>query len=123
MEMMGIPEFGSPCSLNFGESPRGVFNAVGIPAVPHLHGGEIPPAIDGGPDAWFTSDGRQGHDYYTNRSPLAPVIGANEAIYSYPNTQLAAPLWFHDHTLGATRLNVYAGIAGAYYLLDPAQEA
>ena len=32
-------------------------------------------------------------------------------------------IWFHDHLLGATRLNVYAGIAGGYYLLDPAQEA
>jgi hypothetical protein len=28
-----------------------------IPAVPHLHGGEVPPVLDGGPDAWFTSDG------------------------------------------------------------------
>jgi spore coat protein A len=118
---VGIPAPGSECSLNFGESPRGVFNPVGIPAVPHLHGGEIPPVLDGGPDAWFTSaGGLKGHDYYTN--PLVPV-GPNEAVYSYPNTQSAAPLWFHDHTLGATRLNVYAGIAGGYYLLDPAQEA
>jgi FtsP/CotA-like multicopper oxidase with cupredoxin domain len=124
---VGIPGFGTPCSLNFGEDPTkpGTFLAKGIPAVPHLHGGEVPPVLDGGPDAWFTSfngDGvtvEQGHDYYTN--PLVPVA-PNEAVYSYPNTQGQAPLWFHDHTLGATRLNVYAGIAGAYYLLDPAQE-
>src|SRR6185295_11458697 len=31
----------------------------------------------------------------------------------------AAPAWFHDHTLGATRLNVYAGLAGAYLIDDP----
>jgi FtsP/CotA-like multicopper oxidase with cupredoxin domain len=118
---VGIPAFGSECSLNFGESPRLVYNPVGIPAVPHLHGGEVPPVIDGGPDAWFTSDGLiQGHDYYTNPKVKA---AANEAVYSYPNTQTAAPLWFHDHTLGATRLNVYAGIAGAYYLLDSALES
>jgi spore coat protein A len=121
----GIAGFGTMCSLNFGEGPRGVYNPVGIPAVPHLHGGEVPPVLDGGPDAWFTSlnaNGtfEHGHDYYSN--PNVPAL-ANEAVYSYPNGQGAAPLWFHDHTLGATRLNVYAGIAGAYYILDPAQEA
>jgi FtsP/CotA-like multicopper oxidase with cupredoxin domain len=117
---VGIPNFASFCSLNFGEGPRGSFNAVGIPATPHLHGGEVPPAIDGGPDSWFTSDGlAQGHDYYTN--PNVQLTGANQAAYSYPNTQGAAPIWFHDHTLGATRLNVYAGIAGGYYIVDPAE--
>ena len=118
---VGIPAYQSPCSLNFGESPAGVYNPVGIPQVPHLHGGEVPPALDGGPNTWFTSVSgngtvMKGHDYYTN--PLVPAA-ANEAVYSYPNSQSAAPLWFHDHTLGATRLNVYAGIAGGYYLVDP----
>ncbi|HEY6002551.1 MAG TPA: multicopper oxidase domain-containing protein [Anaeromyxobacter sp.] len=127
---VGIPAFHSQCSLNFGEwfDPvlnQGGFNPVGIPAVPHLHGGEVPPVLDGGPDAWFSSDGAmKGHDYYSYSNLLTGVVPAgNEAIYRYPNSQNAAPLWFHDHTLGATRLNVYAGIAGAYYLLDPAQEA
>jgi FtsP/CotA-like multicopper oxidase with cupredoxin domain len=123
---VGIPAFKSECSLNFGEwfnpvTRTGGFNPVGIPAVPHLHGGEVPPVLDGGPDAWFTSDGLlKGHGFYTNPNFAAAT---NEAVYSYPNSQGAAPLWFHDHTLGATRLNVYAGIAGAYYVLDPAQEA
>jgi spore coat protein A len=127
---VGIPAFQSQCSLNFGEyvvdpaTNTRAFNPVGIAAVPHLHGGEVPPVLDGGPDAWFTSFNangtyEHGHDYYTN--PLVPAA-FNEAVYSYPNSQSQAPLWFHDHTLGATRLNVYAGIAGAYYLLDPAQE-
>lgn len=100
------PPPGDPCAENYDGS---------IPAVVHLHGGEVPPEIDGGPDAWFTSDGaKQGHGYYT--FPGAPTNGAT---YKYPNTQEAGPLWFHDHTLGATRLNVYAGLAGAYYLEDP----
>jgi spore coat protein A, manganese oxidase len=86
-----------------------------IPAVPHLHGGEVPPQLDGGPDAWFTSDGAyHGSAYYT-----APGALPNECLYRYPNTQEAAPLWFHDHALGITRLNVYAGLAGAYLLRDP----
>jgi len=86
-----------------------------VPAVPHLHGGEVPPVLDGGPDAWFTSDGLyHGHGYYTKAG-----AATNEAIYRYPNTMEAAPIWFHDHLLGGTRLNVYAGLAGAYPIIDP----
>ncbi len=103
----GIPAFGSPCAQNY---------AGPVPAVVHLHGGEVPPKIDGGPDAWFTSDGlHHGHGYYSE-----PGATGNQAIYNYPNTQEASPIWFHDHTLGATRLNVYAGLAGAYVINDPA---
>jgi spore coat protein A len=88
-----------------------------IPAVPHLHGAETPPVLDGGPDAWFTSDGAyHGHAYYTHPGVVA---AANEAVYRYLNTQEAAPIWFHDHLLGGTRLNVYAGLAGAYAIIDP----
>ena len=91
-----------------------------IPACVHLHGGEVPPQLDGGPDTWMTSDGLyQGHAYYTH--PLRAVLG-NEAVYRYPNSQEGALIWFHDHTLGATRLNVYAGLAGAYLLVDPAND-
>jgi len=107
MSLMGMPPaFGSPCAENY----------LGpVPAVVHLHGGEVPAEIDGPPDSWWTSDGAYyGHKYYTFGTPLP-----NEAIYKYPNMQEAAPIWFHDHTLGATRLNVYAGMAGAYYIQDP----
>ncbi len=51
--------------------------------------------------------------------PSAP----DRASYVYPNGQEAAAIWFHDHMLGATRLNVYAGIAGGYVLIDPATPA
>jgi spore coat protein A len=85
-----------------------------VPAVVHLHGGEVPPQLDGGPDAWYTSDSLyQGHAYYTFGTPAG-----NAAIYNYPNLQEAAPIWFHDHALGITRLNVYAGLAGAYIITD-----
>jgi FtsP/CotA-like multicopper oxidase with cupredoxin domain len=89
-----------------------------IPACPHLHGGYVPPVLDGGPDSWFTSDGAyQGAGYYTH--PLFPV-NRNECIYRYPNDQEEALIWFHDHTLGATRLNVYCGLAGGFLLIDGA---
>ena len=87
-----------------------------VPAVPHLHGGEVPPVMDGGPDSWFTSDGNHhGHAYYAG-----PGGGGATAVYRYPNSQEAAPTWFHDHALGLTRLGVYAGLAGAYPIIDPA---
>jgi spore coat protein A len=79
------------------------------PITVHLHGGEVPPWSDGGPDSWFmpgNPPSPRGHAYVTN-------------VYSYPNTQEAATLWYHDHVLGATRLNVYAGMAGFYLLRDP----
>ena len=102
------PAFGSQCAQNY-SGP--------IPAVAHLHGGEVPPEIDGGPDAWFTSDGLfHGHGYYTKFG----TTGGNQSTYAYPNSQENSPIWFHDHTVGATRLNVYAGLAGAYYIEDPA---
>jgi FtsP/CotA-like multicopper oxidase with cupredoxin domain len=88
-----------------------------VPTVPHLHGGEVPPVLDGGPDAWFTSDGAyQGHGYYTHPGVAA---AGNECVYRYPNTMEPAMIWFHDHLLGGTRLNVYAGLAGAYPIIDP----
>jgi len=105
-------------------------------AVPHLHGGEVPAVLDGGPEAWFASDMPgpdtltnymlQGPAYYGGTDVVGTLAGtprpaaANEAIYRYPNTQEAAPLWFHDHLLGGTRLNAtFAGLAGAYALTDP----
>ena len=96
-------------------------NYVGsIPACVHIHGGEVPAWLDGGPDAWYTSDGlHKGHAYYTKPGTTA---AGNEAVYRYPNTQEGSPIWFHDHTLGATRLNVYAGLAGGYLVLDPAND-
>jgi FtsP/CotA-like multicopper oxidase with cupredoxin domain len=93
--------------------------AGSIPAAVHLHGGDVPPQLDGGPDSWFTSDGLyHGHAYYSFPGTGGP--GSNLAVYRYPNGQEPALIWFHDHTLGATRLNVYAGLAGGYLIVDPA---
>ncbi len=76
------------------------------PVVTHLHGAEGPSAFDGAPDAWFTPGlAYKGQGFVTN-------------IYTYPNGQEATTLWFHDHTLGMTRLNVYAGLAAFYLIRD-----
>jgi len=83
----GMPPVGE-CAQNY-DGP--------IPAVVHLHGGDVPAELDGGPDAWFTSDGLyQGHGYYSFPGTGGP--GSNMAVYRYPNNQEPAPIWFHDHT-------------------------
>ncbi|HEX9137163.1 MAG TPA: multicopper oxidase domain-containing protein, partial [Nitrospirota bacterium] len=81
-----------------------------IPVVAHFHGGEVPSAFDGGPNSWFTPGAAiKGPDYVTS-------------TFTYPNAQEASTYWYHDHTMGITRLNVYAGLAGFYLLRDSANE-
>jgi spore coat protein A len=73
-----------------------------VRAVVHLHGGRTPAESDGYPEAWY-----------------AP---GKSAVYYYPNRQDAAALWYHDHAMGITRLNNYAGLFGLYLLRDRAEE-
>jgi len=80
--------------------------ACGVPLVTHLHGGHTESASDGLPDAWFTP----------NYSLTGP--GWVKEVLHYDNDQEGATLWYHDHALGITRLNVYAGLAGFYLLRD-----
>ncbi len=82
-----------------------------VPIVIHLHGGETPSASDGNPDAWYTANGLHGPAYSTV-IPTDP----NAAVFEYPNEQQPTTLWYHDHALGVTRLNVMAGLAGFYIL-------
>jgi FtsP/CotA-like multicopper oxidase with cupredoxin domain len=85
-----------------------------VPISTHLHGGEVQSTSDGGPNAWNTANGIHGPDY----SSYLPAP-ANAAWDHYPNTQQAATLWYHDHAMGLTRINVYSGMAGFYLLQDP----
>ncbi len=87
-----------------------------VPLVTHVHGLEVQSFYDGGPDEWFTYNGIHGPGYSTNSS-LADTP-ENEAVYYYPNEQQPTTLWYHDHALGMTRLNVMSGLAGYYLLRD-----
>ena len=86
-----------------------------VPLIPHLHGGEVQSTYDGNPDSWFTFNGIQGPEYNTARN----AKGGNSALFIYPNSQEPATLWYHDHALGITRINVMSGLAGFYLLSDP----
>jgi spore coat protein A len=75
-------------------------------SVVHLHGGRTPAHSDGYPEAWFTRNFEQ----------TGPLF--EREIYTYPNIEQATTLWYHDHTVGITRLNIYAGLAGFYLIRD-----
>ncbi len=85
----------------------------------HLHGGFVPWTSDGGPYAWWDPNGNKGISFLNN-DVLRPGqnVPLNEAEYYYPNNQGARLEWYHDHSIGITRINAYAGIASAYVIFD-----
>lgn len=90
------------------------WRTMGVPTVTHLHGGHTEPESDGAPEAWYT--------------PKFAVKGSmfmkgDMMPYHYDNDQDAATLWYHDHTMGLTRLNAYAGLAGFYLITDENEAA
>jgi len=84
-----------------------------VPITTHLHGGQILSDYDGTPDQWFTPNGIHGKEYRT-----VSTTDANAALYYYHNAQDPTTLWYHDHALGLTRLNVFSGLAGYYLIRD-----
>jgi spore coat protein A len=74
-----------------------------VRAVTHLHGAKVGAESDGYPDDWY--------------------VPGKSVTYHYPNRQEAATLWYHDHALGITRLNVFAGLLGFYILRDAYEDA
>jgi spore coat protein A len=78
----------------------------GVPVVPHVHGGHTEAQSDGNPEYWFAPGNR--------------VVGPRyvKETYVYDNDQQAGTIWYHDHGLGITRLNVYAGLAGFFIIRD-----
>jgi spore coat protein A, manganese oxidase len=73
-----------------------------VRTVIHLHGGKTPSESDGYPEKWY-----------------AP---GKSAVFHYPNRQDAAMLWYHDHALGINRLNVFAGLLGAFIVRDEVED-
>jgi hypothetical protein len=91
-----------------------------VPTVPHLHGAEVPSVYDGHPEAWFTPGLSPTMGAPPPNPQLRAVTGPAFAgnTYRYPNRQEATELWFHDHAVGVTRLDVYSGLAGVYLIRD-----
>ncbi|MGC1213889.1 MAG: multicopper oxidase [Micromonospora sp.] len=99
-----------------------------VPMVVHLHGGHNREESDGYPEAWYLPVARNipagfakvGSFYDEFRAKFEQRHGIEwkpgTATFQYENDQRATTEWFHDHTLGMTRQNVYAGPAGFYLL-------
>ncbi len=98
-------------SIHLVQPIRKTLDAGYTPTVTHLHGGHTEAASDGGPEQWFTQ----------TKGPKGPAEVGPDFVSNtthYDNDQDGATLWYHDHALGITRLNVYAGLAGFYLLED-----
>jgi bilirubin oxidase len=99
-----------------------------VPMVTHVHGAHTDDESDGFAEAWYLPAAKNlpagiattGSWFKTFRQQFAAKWLVNwtpgTATFQYPNDQRASTLWYHDHTLGMTRLNVYAGPAGFYLL-------
>jgi spore coat protein A, manganese oxidase len=99
-----------------------------VPIVTHLHGGHNSEESDGYAEAWYlpaannipAGYARVGSFYDEFKAKFAAKTGEvwdpGTAVFEYENDQPASTLWFHDHSLGMTRANVYAGPAGFYLI-------
>jgi spore coat protein A, manganese oxidase len=89
-------------------------------AVVHLHGGHVPWVSDGGPFHWSTPIGAHGPSLV---KWLPNVLGIPTDDNWYPNDQTSRFMWYHDHAVGITRLNAYAGLATGYVITDVGTQA
>jgi spore coat protein A len=95
-----------------------------VPIVTHVHGAHTNEDSDGYAEAWYLPNANNipkgyaktgtFYDYFLKK--YKRMWDPGKASFSYPNDQRATTLWYHDHTLGMTRLNVYAGPAGFYLI-------
>jgi FtsP/CotA-like multicopper oxidase with cupredoxin domain len=70
--------------------------------VTHLHGA----VTNGSNDGWAHNATLAGHAQLTE----------------YPNGQAATMLWYHDHAMGVTRFNIFAGLSGTYLIRDAEED-
>ena len=100
-----------------------------VPIVTHVHGAVgVNDDSDGYAEAWYlpaASDIPAGYategtwyEFFADKAETSYGVawGPGFATFQYPNENRAATIWYHDHALGMTRLNVYAGPAGFYLI-------
>ncbi len=105
-----------------------------VPIVTHVHGSaDVGDESDGYAEAWFLPNAKNipaeyakegtWYNFFKNkaagkgyRTPGTRAWEPGSAVFQYPNSHRASTIWYHDHALGMTRLNVYAGPAGFYII-------
>ncbi len=95
-----------------------------VPIVTHVHGAHTTEDSDGYAEAWYLPAANNipagyattgtFYDYYNNK--YGHNWSPGSATFKYLNDQPATTLWYHDHALGMTRANVYAGPAGFWLI-------
>jgi FtsP/CotA-like multicopper oxidase with cupredoxin domain len=103
----------------------------------HWHGGDTPWISDGTPHQWFAPAGDisytlgvdathpegMGRGDSAKSVPDMPDPGQGSNTLYFPNNLSGRFMFYHDHTSGLTRLNVYAGMAAGYVIVDPVEQA
>ncbi len=97
-----------------------------VPIVTHVHGAHVNQESDGYPEAWYLPSAKNipigtalfgsFYDIYKRTAESGSDWDNGYVIYDYQNDQRDTTLWYHDHTMGMTRTNVYAGPAGFYLI-------
>ena len=125
----------NPPGGNEGRDMRPMFDATPgpytgpVPIVTHVHGAVgVGDESDGYAEAWylpaanniprdFATKGTW-YDFFAGKAAAGygAAWGPGFATFQYPNHNRASTIWYHDHALGMTRLNVYAGPAGFYLI-------
>ncbi|HEX5642946.1 MAG TPA: multicopper oxidase domain-containing protein [Thermoleophilia bacterium] len=100
-----------------------------VPIVTHVHGAVgVGDESDGYAEAWYLpaasntpagfADRGTWYDFFAGKAAAGygATWGPGYATFQYPNDNRASTIWYHDHALGMTRVNVYAGPAGFYII-------
>jgi spore coat protein A len=100
-----------------------------VPMVTHVHGAVgVGDESDGYAEAWYLPGANNipvgyategtWYDFFEGKAVanFGEAWGTGYATFEYPNLNRASTIWYHDHTLGMTRVNVYAGPAGFYLI-------
>ncbi len=100
-----------------------------VPMCTHVHGAVgVGDESDGYAEAWYLPNANNipagyategtWYDFFAGKAAanFGATWGPGHAVFEYPNLNRASTIWYHDHTLGMTRTNVYAGPAGFYLI-------
>jgi len=95
-----------------------------VPIVTHVHGAHATEESDGYAEAWYLPNANNIPKQYATTGTFFDYFqkkyktgwGPGTVTFNYQNDQPATTLWYHDHSLGMTRLNVYAGPAGFWLI-------
>ena len=129
-------------AMGAGIGPDGVTGYTQNRATLHLHGGATPWISDGTPNQWITPATEDtpypkgvsvtnvpdmwydsaGNEVATGTPDATTSPGPGAQTFFYTNQQSARLMFYHDHSYGLTRLNVYAGEAAGYLVSDPVEQ-